>query len=94
MTADPRTEHLNDADAEPMPAARGGAAGERRRPGRLERVSPALIALLRSDARADLPRDEDREAGTTLAPMQGILLAAVVGLLMWTGLFWLARELL
>jgi hypothetical protein len=88
MSAYPPTEHRTDADAEAAPPVPAGVPGDRRRPGRLERVSPALVGLLRADPKADFLRDDTGDGGDALRPMRGILLWSVLGLLVWAVLFW------
>ena len=85
MTADPPSQQVNESE----PAARVYRARDRRRPGRMEQVSPALIELLRSKPDTELPGQDH-----PLGAITGILLSAVVGLAMWAGLFWLIRILL
>ena len=67
---------------------------DRRRPGRSEHVSPALIDLLRLRPNADVLRSEDRKAENALGTAQGILLGTVLGLPTWAGSFWLVKNLL
>ncbi len=87
MTADPPTDQFNDAEH----VARSRIVQDRRRPGRLQQVSPALVDLLRSKPDAVLPGSDE---GHPLGAIAGILLSAVVGLAMWAGLFWLMRILM
>ena len=89
MTADPSIEQVNH----PEHAAGERVVQDRRRPGRLQHVSPALVELLRSKSNAEMPpRDDD--TGNPLWVLPGILLWAVVGLAMWAGLFSLIRIVL
>ena len=99
MPATPPTKHRNDAEAEPITRRPENTPRDRRRPGRLEQVSPALIDLLRSYPGADAMPGENRKAQTardlddsSLGAARGILSAAVVGLLLWGGLFWIVKS--
>jgi hypothetical protein len=94
VTAELATEPLNGAEVERIPDTAGRLLQDRRRPGRSEHVSPALIELLRSRANPDLLQSEDGEARSALGTAQGILAATVLGLLMWAGLVWLIGDLL
>jgi hypothetical protein len=94
MTADLATEHLSEAEAERIPDAPVRAPEDRRRPGRSEHLSPALIELLRLRPNPDMLRGEDREAQYALGTAQGILLGTILGLLTWAGMFWLIEVLL
>lgn len=68
------------------------AAGfpERRRPGRIETVTPALIPLLRGEnLRDSAPSERVRD---DLDPVRGIGLGVLLGVLLWAGvvlgLYW------
>lgn len=68
-------DHGNDAEvSHPL-------ALERRRPGRIENVSPHLIPLLRGGTEA-WPEDEERR-DTDLAPAIGIAVSVLISALMW-----------
>jgi hypothetical protein len=59
-------------------------ASDRRRPGRIDTVNPALLPLLRQDsllAAALSQRDSD-----DLAPVRGIALSVLCGVLLWAAL--------
>jgi hypothetical protein len=94
MTADLATEHLNEAGAGRIPDAPARALQDRRRPGRLQHVSPALIGLLRFRADAEVLQNEDGEAENARRTAQGMLFGTVLGLLSWVGLFRLIEHLL
>jgi hypothetical protein len=84
MTADPTSDQRTD----------GKTAEDRRRPGRIEQVSPTLVGLLRGKADAEAPRTGEPEAGDELGAARGILFAVVAGLAIWGLLFWAIRALL
>ncbi len=94
MTAGMVTEPRNGAEVKRGPDDPARVPQERRRPGRAEHVSPALIGMLRSQPGADVLDGEDRAARNALGAAQGILLATVAGLLAWGGLIWLVALLL
>jgi hypothetical protein len=94
MTADQATQELNDAAAERIRAAPVWAPNDRRRPGRMERVSPALTELLRLQPSLDMHHLDNREAHDASGLVRGVLFGAVPGLLMWVGLIWLLEDLL
>jgi len=87
MTADTPIEHIDRADH----FVRERLVGDRRRPGRVAEVSPALIELLRVKPRAPHP---DADHRNPLGAMRGILFWSMVGAGMWAGLFTLIRDLL
>ena len=60
---------------------------ERRRPGRIATVSPALIPLLRGGAVSSPVCEERRESD--LAPATGIAVSVVISGLIWALLFWI-----
>jgi hypothetical protein len=70
----------------PDPLLANRAPGDRRRPGRPERVSSALIDLLRLRPDADVFPVEDREDRNGLRTAQGICFAAVIGAACWTSM--------
>ena len=90
MTADPPIDQMND-DVEHATSMR--AVQDRRRPGRMQHVSPTLLELLRSRSNAEVPSGDD-DTGNPLWALRGILLWAVVGAAMWAGLFWMIAALL
>ena len=77
---------------------------ERRRPGRLDRVSGELVPLLRSSGALELARDEDGLGPITLSfdskdddplrPAKGVMLGALIGLTFWVGAFGVVALLL
>ena len=85
-----------------------GAAGllhnERRRPGRMDRVSEELIPLLRRSRALDLAHDEDGlgpqslsfddDGGDQLRAAKGVMLGAAIGLTFWISAFGVAAWLL
>ena len=99
MPADP-TKDQDHAHAEPADRPDAGGPVDRRRPGRLHEVSPALIDLLRSRSTVDLadagagslgPGQRDEDEWGSLGPARGILLATVVGAGLWAGLYWIIK---
>ena len=84
MTAEQTSDQLIEPKATP----------DRRRPGRLEHVSPELVGLLRSKPDAGAPRPGARELGNDLDTARGVLFAAVVGVAMWGLVFWVVHYLL
>ena len=54
------------------------AHADRRRPGRLERVTPALIGLLRRHPDADMCPADDRDASDALLAARGICIGGMV----------------
>jgi hypothetical protein len=70
------------------------ARGDRRRPGRSERVSPVLIELLRYRPDADVFPIEDGEAPNTLRTAWGICIAAVIGAACWVSMIGLVLRLI
>lgn len=77
---------------------------ERRRPGRMDRVSNELIPLLRSSGALNLADDADALGPITLTfdadetddlrGMKGVMLGAAVGLAFWLGAFGVVRYML
>jgi len=67
---------------------------ERRRPGRSELVSPALIELLRLRPNVEALPSADRPTGDAIAAARGIMLGAALGLPIWAGLIWLVAVVL
>jgi hypothetical protein len=94
LTTDLATEPLNGAEVERTPDTAGRLLQDRRRPGRLEHVSPALVELLRFRPIADVRQseDEDWEAWNALGAARGIMVETVLGLLMWAGLIWVIAD--
>jgi hypothetical protein len=80
------------------PAAGHLLKQDRRRRGRMDRVSEELIPLLRGTARSDLIDDAElarliaREAGSDefdqLRGAKGLMLGAAIGLAFWIGCLW------
>lgn len=69
------------------PVLRGPPSGvERRRPGRIEAVSPALIPLLRGEHIASL--EEEQPAGNDLGPAIGIGVSVVLSMVVWVPIVW------
>jgi hypothetical protein len=64
-----------------------GARADRRRPGRIEHISPALIPLVRGIAAPPEPLIEQAEPD--LAAATGILVAVLISLPIWTLVIWL-----
>jgi hypothetical protein len=92
MTADPVLER---PEAKRIPATSPAwTPSDRRRPGRLDHVSPALLGLLRARPNPDAPHLHDREAGSSLGAAQAIGVSAIVGALCWTGLIGLVIRLI
>ena len=77
---------------------------ERRRPGRMDRVSDELIPLLRSSGALNLAHDADGlepiplifDADETdqLRGVKGVMMGAVIGLTFWLGAFGVVRYML
>jgi len=84
MTKTLDTEPENKANVERTPATQ-----DRRRPGRVTHMSPALIKLLRWR-----PGIDDWNAGNPLGAARGIMLGTAFGLVAWTGLIWSIADLL
>ena len=64
---------------------------ETRRPGRLTKVSPDLVLLLRSPATVDIRKPSLGEADArliedNLAPIKGIMFAVALCVLFWAGI--------
>jgi hypothetical protein len=83
MTADQTSDHRTKPER---------TTQDRRRPGRVERVSPELIGLLRRKPDARASRPGDREAGDDLGSARGILTAALVGVALWGAVFWVIHH--
>jgi hypothetical protein len=60
---------------------------ERRRPGRMANVSPALIPLLRGQVR--VPTDHEERRADALRPATGIAVSLLISGLIWALLIWL-----
>ena len=60
---------------------------ERRRPGRIANVSPALIPLLRDGNTLSPDAEEFQEK--ELAPAHGIIIGALISALFWAVLIWI-----
>lgn len=77
--------------ARPTEPGDTAASPERRRPGRVENVNPALIPLLREETVRDDAVLE--RAGDDLDPARGIGVGIVLGVLLWAALafalYWL-----
>ena len=76
----------------PRPTNGNAPNKDRRRPGRVENVNPALLPLLRQDRLledAAVQRDDD-----DLAPARGIGIGVLLGVLLWGGVALLAFSLL
>ena len=94
QAAGPAVETRDGANIEPGAAGAAGVRVERRRPGRMQHVSPALLGLLRSRAGAPVPAAEDEDSRGAIATAQGVLVAVLLGVLMWVGGIWLVAALL
>jgi hypothetical protein len=60
---------------------------ERRRPGRIANVSPALIPLLRGSNAP--PPDTEESLENDMAPARGIVFGALISVLFWAVLVWI-----
>ena len=70
---------LETAPAETGAAAAPPVAQDRRRPGRVEQVSPAIIPLLRDPARC-VDTDQDTDP---LAPARGVVFGLLLSVALW-----------
>lgn len=90
--ADTRKPADSQAPAEVLSPINGDAAhGDRRRPGRIETVSPALLPLLRQDRLLEDTADQKDDDDLTAA--RGIGISVVIGVLLWGGIALLAFSL-
>ena len=93
---DPFDSSAEIAAEQPGAEAKTPAVADRRRPGRMENVSPHLIGLLRADHGAANPEAFDSDsldepAGIEedrgdLAPARGIIAACLLGALAWAAI--------
>ena len=74
-----KTVHRGDAA---LPAT----SAERRRRGRVDYRNPDLVTLLRTDGSVDPDRIHD-ECSDDLSSAKGIIAGAILGGLLWAGLF-------
>lgn len=79
-------------------AVQDAAAADRRRPGRLHRVSPTLIPLLRHSDPADASTAQPDLAlvfdENELAPARGLLVGAALSVPLWAALIFAGRWML
>jgi hypothetical protein len=61
---------------------------DRRRPGRIEIISPALIPLLRDGTATAIYHEEHLQ--DDLAPATGISVSVLISVLIWAVLIWVA----
>ena len=73
------------------------AARDRRRPGRVERVSPELIPLLRKEQRDAIPVNDppvEAEGEDQLSAARGILVGLGLSVPLWVGIAYVVRWIL
>ncbi len=61
---------------------------ERRRPGRIAKVNPALIPLLRGEA-GSLPDREDHQDSDEVRAPTGIAVSMLISGMFWLAVFWI-----
>jgi hypothetical protein len=94
MTADPTTEQLKRPATDGISDTSARAPHDRRRPQRLDYVSPELIELLRGRPNAEALRRTERPAEYAFGAAQGICVSAVAGALCWAGIIGLVETLI